>query len=300
MSISTPRVGRMLRGALHAVMNRVARAYVTGPHLADALQASYALHRQGFRSTICYWNSDNDVPQNVARQYLAAVNAVGDGQSECTVSVKAPPLKFSRELLTDVLRRARERDVTIHFDAQSIASADPTFDLLGELVSEHTRIGCTLPGRWRRSPVDAVYAAELGLRVRVVKGQWADSVPHELDPRIGFLKVIDRLAGRTRHVSVATHDPALAREALARLRRAGTACELELLLGLPMRDALLAARGQGVPVRLYLPYGRAWLPYAVDRIKRSPRIAWWIARDLFTAAQLAGDTNHPRLPRRLN
>jgi proline dehydrogenase len=81
-------------------------------------------------------------------------------------------------------------------------------------------------------------------------------------------------------VSVASHDGALAGEALRRLQSAGTRCDLELLYGLPMRASLRVARRLGVPVRVYIPYGAAYLPYAVSRLRKSPRIAWWLLRDL--------------------
>jgi proline dehydrogenase len=35
-----------------------------------------------------------------------------------------------------------------------------------------------------------------------------------------------------------------------------------------------------VPVRVYVPYGQAFLPYAMSQLKQNPRIAWWLVRDL--------------------
>jgi proline dehydrogenase len=118
------------------------------------------------------------------------------------------------------------------------------------------------------------------LNVRVVKGQWPDADEAGTDPSAGFLSVIDRLAGRARHVAVATHDPKLSREALKRLRGAGTSCELELLFGLPMRPSLRAAADADVAVRVYTPYGQAWLPYQIAQASRQPRVLWWAVRDL--------------------
>jgi proline dehydrogenase len=112
----------------------------------------------------------------------------------------------------------------------------------------------------------------------VVKGQWPDPAG-DVDLRCGFLNVVEGLAGRTHKVAVATHDPALAAAALATLRSAGTPCELELLFGLPSRAVLEVGRRLAVPVRYYLPYGHAWLPYALRQARRNPRILWWVLRD---------------------
>src|SRR5439155_507045 len=101
----------------------------------------------------------------------------------------------------------------------------------------------------------------------------------DLEIRERFLAIVRALAGRARCVVVATHDPALARPALECLRAAGTVCELELLFGLPVRSLLPVARAAGVPVRFYVPYGHAWLPYCLSQARQHPRILWWTMRD---------------------
>src|SRR5207247_3807890 len=130
--------------------------------------------------------------------------------------------------------------------------------ILVMLLRAGVYFGTTLPGRWKRSAADALWAAESGLTVRVVKGQWADPSNPAQDLRAGFLEVIDQLAGRAPHVAVATHDVPLAAEAIARLRSAGTSCEMELLHGLPMKASLRLARKLAVNLRVYVPYGKAY------------------------------------------
>jgi proline dehydrogenase len=125
-----------------------------------------------------------------------------------------------------------------------------------------------------------------GLAVRVVKGQWPDPADPHRDPRAGLLEVVDRLAGRGRHVRVASHDVPLAAEAVRRLRRAGTPCELELLYGMPLTRSLRWADASGVPVRIYVPYGRGYTPYAVAQLRRNPRLLWRLLRELVPAGRL--------------
>jgi proline dehydrogenase len=141
-------------------------------------------------------------------------------------------------------------------------------------------LGTTLPGRWRRSPEDADRAAELGLAVRVVKGQWPDLDGDDEDPARGFLRVVDRLVGHSGVVAVATHDVPLLEQALFRLLGAGRSCEVELFYGLPFRGPALLARRLGVPVRLYVPYGDAGTPYRRGVLTSRPSAALWIVQDL--------------------
>jgi proline dehydrogenase len=101
-----------------------------------------------------------------------------------------------------------------------------------------------------------------------------------MDMRLGFLKVIDELCGRAATVAVATHDVFLAHQALRRLLEAGTSCELELLHGLPRRAAIRMAADLNVPVRFYVPQGKAWLPYLLNQARKNPHVLSWFARDL--------------------
>src|SRR5262249_56197609 len=105
----------------------------------------------------------------------------------------------------------------------------------------------------------------------IVKGQWPDLNESSLDPRAGFLGLIDALGGRAAHVAVATHDAALARDALSRLLQSRTPCQLEQLFGLPLRDVSVA-RPLGVGVRIYVAYGQAWLPYCLSHAPPPPTL----------------------------
>ncbi|HKY33099.1 MAG TPA: proline dehydrogenase, partial [Candidatus Polarisedimenticolia bacterium] len=224
----------------------------------------------------------DESPQEVAAACAAAAGAMGGGGGDY-LSLKAPALDFDLRLVRTVAEAARRRGTGLHFDSHGPEQADATFALLAAAARTGLRIGCTLPSRWRRSAADAEAALAMGVPVRLVKGQWPDP-SHRGDPRRGYLDLADRLAGRAPRVFVATHDEALGREALRRLREAGTPCTLELLYGLPARACRRAARRAGVGVRVYVPFGRGWLPYAAAQAASRPWILWWLARDLVRGA----------------
>jgi proline dehydrogenase len=227
-----------------------------------------------------------DQPRFVSQAYIALLGAMSNGAADCYLSVKAPALKFDFDLVRNVVEEARRLNAIVHFDAMAPDTVDPTFDLINQAREIYSRLGCTLPGRWRRSVTDGDRAIELGLRVRVVKGEWKGIGDDETDPREGFLNIIDRLAGHAKHVAVATHDPTMARVSLRRLKNAGTPCELELLYGLPQQTLLKIARDFGVRARMYVPYGHAGLPYRLRQAVRNPRIIGWLVHDL-----LRGDSD---------
>ena len=261
------------------VLRRATSAYVAGPALDDAMLACRTLGECGRVSAVGFWNQGSEEPGQVAETYRAAAEAVSQNGLDASLSIKAPALGFSPDLVAELLRRTCSSGVRVHFDSLAAESAERTLALIAGAASLHPELGVTLPARWDRSLADADLAVQLGLAARVVKGRWPDHGSPEVDPRAGFLALVDRLAGRARRVAVATHDQALARVALQRLRAAGTPCELELLFGLPAATAD-AADELSVPVRVYVPYGHATLPYRIPEALRDVRVLGWFSQDV--------------------
>jgi proline dehydrogenase len=269
-----------LRSCLAPLSRRAASAYVAGSRIDDAMLACHTLQGRGRASTVGFWNQGKDEPGQVMLAYLAAVEALSRNGLDAYLSIKAPALGFSPVLLARLLERAGSAGVRVHFDSLAPEFAERTLALIADAAQRHPQLGITLPARWRRSLRDAGAAKELGIGVRVVKGQWPDLDPPDQDPHAGFLAIVDELAGSACRVAVATHDEALAREALRRLRGAGTPCELELLFGLPATPASRAADELSARVRVYVPYGNATLPYRIGEARRDSRILAWLAQDL--------------------
>lgn len=261
------------------LIQRAAAAYTAGPAIDDARTFCEQLANEGIASTVCYWDLNTDAPQHVSQAYVQLIDVISRLKSDSYLSVKAPSIRFDFDLLQGVLEHARNIGATVHFDSMGPQDADRTLDLIARAYETYPRLGLTIPARWRRSVRDVEFAIRLGLRVRVVKGEWPDSC-EDVEPRQGYLKLIDRLSGNARHVAVATHNARIAEESLMRLRAAGTSCELELLYGLPARPMMKIARKLGVPARMYVPYGKAWLPYRLKNAGQNPRILGWFVHDL--------------------
>ena len=136
-----------------------------------------------------------DEPGQVMHTYLAAVEALSRSGLDAYLSIKAPALGFSPELVAKLLERTRSAGVRVHFDSLSPESAERTLALIAAATQRDDELGITLPARWRRSLGDADAAVELGLGVRVVKGQWPDPDAPEQDPRAGFLAIVERAGG---------------------------------------------------------------------------------------------------------
>jgi len=271
------------------LIRRAAAAYTAGPTVHHAQIVCERLVHQQLSTTVCYWNLPSDQPRYVAALYNQLLGLASLLQNDCYLSIKATALAFDADLLKTILGRAKSMGAAVHFDSMAPETVDRTFSLIEQARQSYRKLGCTLPGRWRRSLLDADRAVGMGLNVRVVKGQWAEEAGDEIDHRDGYLNVIDRLAAeRAQHVAVATHNVELAREALRRLKTCGIPCELELLYGLPRKRMLQLARELDVSARMYVPCGQAGLPYHLRQAARNPRIIGWFLHDLVRAKNFRG------------
>jgi proline dehydrogenase len=280
------KLNRMIWSGWETIAKRAGKAYVAGPEVDDAMCTCRRLSTLGFGATVCFWNIKSDPPKRIVDAYTSALAVLDNEKLDCYLSIKLPPLNYDVALLNEVLGQARHKNILVHFDSLEPETVDRTFSMIAQTVRSYPHLGCTLPGRWARSIADADSVVDLGLHVRVVKGQWPDHRHQAMNPEESYLAVIDRLAGRARSVAVATHDAKLARNALNRLRQAGTPCSLELLYGLPMKQPLKVAAELGMPVRVYVPFGHGSPPYSLTQVRHNPRVFWWVLRDVIIGGSL--------------
>ena len=274
--------------ALGPFYARAGSAYLAGNNRTSALAVSARLVAAGSEVTLGYWPPQGESFEEVAAEESATLHALGNAGlygAGAALSLKAARLGFDADVVRRLAVLAAERNVRLVFDAHSPAEADRTLELARIARREDAPTGVVLPARWGRSAEDAVMASECGLSVRVVKGQWPDTVPGirrsaEDALRSSFLGLVDRLSGLGVPFSVATHDPVLLDEALGHLAGSEAQSEVELLLGLPIQRVLQIARRSGASTRFYVSFGYPGLPYPFRSVLLRPRLAWLLAQGL--------------------
>lgn len=278
-------VKRLLSPWFYKFVAKASRRYVAGLNFSDATKTGRVIQDKGYLTSFAYWNADTDTPEEVAAEYQHEIDWLAEESRTGYLSIKAPAFQFDGNLCHDLLLYANQKGIAIHFDSLSHEDAEKTFALIkNECSTNAVGTGCSLPGRWNRSIEDAQFAIDHNIIVRVVKGQWPDPVAPDLDPAAGFLDIVRKLSGKAPLVRIATHDPGLARDSIEILHSSGTACELELLYGLPVTRILPLIAETGVRVRMYIPYGHAWVPYSIDQLRRKPRMLGWLIRDAISGS----------------
>lgn len=272
MTFSLRAGARHIRYALPRHLGRL----LPTPHAEHVARLGARLNRRGCAVTVGYFHADDAEPEAIAAANIAAARLLGAQGGSSYLSLKAPPLRFDHALIAAIAKEAEATGIDLLLDAHALKDADATLSLAADLPGT----GIALPARWQRSAGDAVHFRNRPARIRIVKGEWADPQGDVPDVAKAYLALVRSLAGRKAPVAIATHDPALAEAALSALEQAGTPCELEQLRGLPRRRSMAVAQRMGVPVRLYLPFGPGWWPYALNSPLARPHLPLWAARDL--------------------
>jgi proline dehydrogenase len=278
------------------VVRRFAHRYMAGETLGEAVATVRRLNGQGVMATVDVLGEFIRTPeeaQATATAYERVLDAIAAERLEANVSVKLSglgieldPALADRELAR-VLASAERHDIFMRIDMEHSGLTDRTLRVYrGLREAGHDRIGVVLQAYLRRTMDDVRALSDLTPSVRVVKGIYVE--PEEIayrDPAAvngNFVRVVDRLLAAGSYVAIATHDRGLIEEVLTLLERRAVpreGYEFQMLLGVT-EDIRRRLASAGHHVRVYVPFGEAWYPYSVRRLRENPSIAGYVARDV--------------------
>jgi proline dehydrogenase len=276
-----------------ALVGLVARRYVAGTTLEDALACVEALEAEGACATVDVLGENTTRAEDAEQTrdaYISALKAIAARKLDANISVKltALGLKIDFELcrrnLVALCEEAAASGNFVRIDMEDSSCTQATLDLHERIRREHANVGVVLQAALRRTLADARRLAASRANVRLCKGiyieppdvAWRD---REMVRR-NFTAVLRELLAGGCHVGVATHDEVLVREALRLAGELGIGrdrFELQMLLGVApaLRRQLL---GAGHRLRVYIPYGERWYEYSLRRLKENPEIAGHVLR----------------------
>lgn len=274
----------------------VARRFVAGDTLADALDTTLALNARGFAVSLDHLGEsvrDAGAARAAADEYVRAVAAIRERAADANVSLKLTQMgldvdrRACRENVERVLAAAKDHGVFVRIDMESSAYVDRTLGLYRDLrAAGFDNVGVVLQAYLRRSPADLRSLAPLRPDIRIVKGAYEEPPDRAFQGREpirrAYRDLLREALGVCSRVAVATHDDSLVMhaQALARTGERGQArLEFQMLYGVRPELAERVREG-GFRVRIYLPYGEDWFPYFMRRLAERPSDAWTFARQL--------------------
>jgi proline dehydrogenase len=303
----SPRVTRWMQG--NRATASIARRFVAGADAAQAMAVARDLERAGFKTSLYYlgeYVSDPAVVAENGRQKIQVAESLGAAHLQIHVSIDSTQIGYAIDAAAGeqlaLKIGARIRDLgqvdggrgngappVLMLNMEDADYVDRILTLRARLLAAGVPVAQTLQAYLKRSAGDLAPIIAAGGQVRLVKGAFADSGPHAYHSRAeidgNYLALARRMLSAEAKASgfrpvFGSHDDALIAEIRLIAKNGGWhpgAYEFEMLYG--VRPELQRhLRQQGEQVRLYLPYGRDWWPYAVRRVGESPRNVALLAR----------------------
>lgn len=278
------------------VGRRVARRFVAGERVDDALRVARELNEQGVGAML------NLLGENVVREeqaaaaagdYVLAVKRITDeGIRDANVSVKLTQLglDLSRKVCLEnaerVLEAAADAGILVMIDMESSPYVEETLGVYRTLRERFPGVGVCIQAYLRRTAEDARALAAEGATVRVCKGAYLEppEVAYRRRWEVGrsYRRVAATLLAAGCTVHLATHDERLIEGAEAFIRSRGIPrerYEFQMIYGV-RRDLQARLSGAGQPVRVYVPYGPDWYPYLTRRLAERPANLWFFATNV--------------------
>jgi proline dehydrogenase len=289
-----------------AAMSGLATRFVGGRDVTEAAATSLSSRSKGYNASLYYlgeYVEDVSVIKRSVSELLAITGKLTELKLETHISVDPTQIGYqiSEEMCRDnarLIAREIKRVGTgaaapsadlLMLDMEDSSVTTATIALYELLRRESLPTAVTLQAYLFRSEADLKRIVQSGGAVRLVKGAFAENDDIAFTRRSEIDRNYLRLArsmlsaearSTNFYPAFATHDAGLIDEIVNIASREGWKqgeYEFEMLFGV-RRDLQEKLVQRGQRLRLYIPFGRDWWPYAVRRVGESLRNAKFLLR----------------------
>ena len=279
------------------IVGRIARRYVAGDTIDDAVRTLRAMNEEGAMGTVDVLGEEVREPAKstaAVEEYLKLLDRIEVEKLDANISIKPTMLglKIDSDLCAEnvgaIVARAAERGNFVRIDMEDHTCTDDTLRLYRRMHEQHpSSVGVVLQSYLHRTIADINSLLPLKPNIRICKGIYRE--PRDIawkqfeTIRTNFDYATEKLLSSGAYVGIATHDPYLVSAGMRIVDRLGLdrdRYEFQMLLGVDpgLRRIILS---NGHRLRVYVPYGRDWYPYSIRRLRENPTVAHHVVRAMF-------------------
>jgi proline dehydrogenase len=294
------------------VSRRVARRFVAGETLDEAIQVVRDLNAAGLNATLDHLGESvtNEAEAiRAADDYLAIIARICESGIRSNASLKLSQLGMNvsyplcLENVRRVVRWAAEGDLFIRIDMEDAPTVDRTIELWRTLRKEGlVNVGLVFQSYLYRTEQDLSAVLAGGCRIRLCKGAYKEpaslAYPKKKDVNASYDRLVRMMMDAARAggaegaspdghtppvTAVASHDEKRITAARAYAEQVGLpkqALEFQMLYGI-RPDLQRQQAAAGYPVRVYVPYGAEWYPFFMRRLAERPANVWFFVSNFF-------------------
>jgi len=271
------------------IVSIFAKSYIAGSTLYDAVKVTRDLNKNGMMATVDVLGEFIKTKEEAIfykNECIKILDVISKEGLDANLSLKPTQMglnidkEFAFENIREIVAHAKELDNFVRIDMEDTPYTDDTLEFFRRLREEFAgHVGTVLQSYLRRTPKDIENLSDGILNFRLCKGIYNEPRKHAYkDPYIvnqNYIYSLEKLFQKKAYVGIATHDEKLVFEALRLIEKYGLKrdeYEFQMLLGVDeeLREIIVSA---GHRLRVYVPYGKDWLPYSRRRLKENPNIA---------------------------
>jgi len=279
----------------NAVSRRVARRFVAGETLDDAIEAGREVNRTKRSASLDLLGenvSDEAGARRAAEDYLTIFDRIAREKLDANVSLKLTQLGLDlgaplcQELLEGIVAHAAELGNFVRIDMEGSAYTQRTVEITRRARTKHPNVGTVMQAYLYRAEQDVKDLLSAGCRMRLCKGAYKEppdiAFQKKRDVDANYIKLMEMLLSSGIYHGIATHDPPMiqATKKFVRERNIGRELfEFQMLYGI-RTDLQQQLVREGYRLRVYIPYGTDWFPYFMRRLAERPANLVFFLRNL--------------------
>lgn len=277
----------------------LARRFVAAEDLEGTLPALDSLSKSGLSTTLNLlgeYVNDRDLAIQARERYLEIIDTLASqaGGAHRNISVKLSMIGqkidegFCIENLKQILDAAQARGMFIRIDMEGSDITESTLSIFESVYPEYPEtVGIVLQAYLKRTEADIERMCELNASVRLCKGAYAEppSIAYQdmAEIRERFIAYMKKLIVDGRYPGIATHDDQIIDATKAFVAANGISpdrFEFQMLYGI-RPETQISIIEEGYNMRVYVPFGRKWVPYFYRRLTERKENVWFILKNLF-------------------
>jgi proline dehydrogenase len=278
------------------LLTRMARSFVAGDTIADAIQMVAALGGKGIMATLDVLGEsvkDKETAEKAVRAYLELLDAITRAGVSSHVSLKLTQqgldidTDYCYQNVREIVQKAKSLGNFVRVDMEGTPHTQRTLDIFGRLRQEFDNVGIVIQAYLYRSEKDVVELNKAGAKVRLCKGAYKEppdlAIQKMKNIRANFEKLADLLFREGIYPAIATHDDKLikwTKDYAAAHAISNDKFEFQYLYGIRNKTFQKLA-AEGYRVRCYVPFGTHWLPYFSRRLRERKENVFFVIKNLF-------------------
>ncbi|MBI5326667.1 MAG: proline dehydrogenase family protein [Ignavibacteriae bacterium] len=280
------------------IIHQVAKKYIAGDELSDAVRVSKELLSNGGAMTtvdvLGEFVTTKERAFHEKAESLKVLEAIKANNLSTYLSVKPTSLglgideNFGFDNISYIIKKAAETDIFVRLDMENSPYTTKTLNLFKKLRAEGlNNVGVVIQAYLHRSENDIKELLQYKPSIRLCKGIYRESPEIAFqtreDVRNNYKKLLRLIIDNGLYIGIATHDDPLindAREYINKINLKKEDYEFQMLLGVrdEKRKEILS---QGHRLRVYVPFGKDWYGYSTRRLKENPKMAGMIFKAIF-------------------